>query len=282
MVTDIIKAAKELYPIVTEELSRQLSKKYDEDTKDLGQLDKWRLETLPAVLKQRYEEGEKDEKKTWLDKKELQLLMDWKLAKGKFRPTLPKLIASNEDDAVVEATTKGLSGWLAADITEKTDKKKYIAATKQAIKDLSSLKGVGPATATLMLSLLSDIHSRAPPYFSDEAFLYYVVEPQRPGTKIKYSVPEYCNEYLPLLLDIKTEGLLQELERGGWALKMYDLHDLDSLSNLDRDLLPKFSSDTVYKLYTTDDNDDEKPDDPETKQEDTEDEKPLKKRKVES
>lgn len=63
---------------------------------------------------------------------------------------------------------------------------------------------------------------------------------------------------------------------------MYDLHDLDSLSNLDRDLLPKFSSDTVYKLYTTDDNDDEKPDDPETKQEDTEDEKPLKKRKVES
>lgn len=218
MLTDVITASKRdgFYGQVIESIAKEKSGRWHK--KLFEELDDWRYNELPEILEQRW----KSEEEVWLTKSELQCLMDYKLQKGKFRATLPKLIAQNSDEEVREATSKGLTEWLQK-IGGIKSNNAYIEAAKVAIKDLSVLRGVGPATATLILSLLARINPRAPPFFSDEAFMYYVLEPQRPDTKIKYLAPEYLKEYLPILLGLESEtATLDELERGGWALKYYN------------------------------------------------------------
>ena len=68
--------------------------------------------------------------------------------------------------------------------------------------------------------------------------MYYVVDPVRPDTKIKYSVKEYVDEllesYFNILFDFKSDDFLNMdiLEKGGWSLKMYDIHRFDTLADL--------------------------------------------------
>lgn len=237
----IILASGALYTQVTSELSEQSSKRYKiggESQVDLIGIDKWKNTTLPNILKKRYE----DKKTPWINRDELILLMDWKLAKGKFRPTLPKLIRSNDED-VVERVSRNAFEQLVAFFQSNTPpkwdteyRKSYLAMLKKTLKVICELKGVGPATGSLILSLLHEISPElAPPFFSDEAFLYYVVETRRPGTPIKYNVKEYCDEYVPTLIDIVQSNPkvnFDQIERGAWALKSYGLHQLDSLINV--------------------------------------------------
>lgn len=231
----VLKASKQLYPLVTAELSAQSSKKYNNDTFSLEELDNWRNVTLPELLKLRYLK-----KDLHVKKEELVLLMDWKLAKGKFRPTLPKLIKSNQDDDVVAITKAGLgifmefahsNGATWDDVTLQ----EYLSVAKDSLKKLCELKGVGPATGSLLLSLLSATSALAPPFFSDEAFIYYIQEPIRPGTPIKYNVKEYIDEYLSTLFNIASQGpsiTMNDLEKGGWALKMYDINHITKLADV--------------------------------------------------
>lgn len=218
MLSDVVTASKRdgFYGKIITAIAKEKNGRWHK--KLFEELDEWRYDELPEQLEKRW----KAEGEVWLTKTELQCLMDYKLQKGKFRATLPKLISQNSADDVKEATSKGLTTWLEKINDIKLDKD-YIEAAKIAIKDLSVLRGVGPATASLILSLLARIHRRAPPFFSDEAFLYYVLEPNRPDTKIKYLAPEYLKEYLPVLLGLESETItLDELERGGWALKYYE------------------------------------------------------------
>ena len=67
----------------------------------------------------------------FLNADELRLIMDWKLARGKFRPQLKKLIASNSSDFV-----------------ESTTKQAFLKSWPENLEILTRLKGVGPATAT--------------------------------------------------------------------------------------------------------------------------------------
>lgn len=217
-------AAKDLYPLILAQLPAN-NKKYGSRT--FQELDEWRCLELPTTLEQRFEEHES----TWLTKDELALLMDWKLAKGKFRPTLPKLIQSNAPETVKSVTKDGLQLMLDYFLkSQKITQKEYTETVKKSIKKLSELRGVGPATASLMLSLLVNIHSRSPPFFSDESFLYYV----DPLDKIKYNVKEYTDMLLPVYFELADDSVtFDTLERGAWALKTYALKKDYELANID-------------------------------------------------
>jgi hypothetical protein len=97
---------------------------------------------------------------------------------GTYRPTLPKLVASNSDSAVEEAT----SAAFAHHAQDPSD----IQGT---LKLLSTpLKGVGPATASLILAI-HDPHSVT--FFSDEVYRWLTAD----GKKVspKYTAAEFSN-----------------------------------------------------------------------------------------
>ncbi|KAI5969758.1 hypothetical protein CANMA_001220 [Candida margitis] len=239
----ITRANKELFKNIIRELSDQTSKKFDSDTKTFQQLDHWKDNQLLDTVADRYASSKRDT--TYLTKSELVNLMDWKLNIGTFRPTLPKLIKSNDEETVKEVTKSGfkmLLGffkdlpsdfWSVATADQLADYKKHI---RQAMKELCKLKGVGPATSSLIMCCLYKIQPKfTPPFFSDESFMYYVIDPTKPGEKIKYSVKEYVEELLPVyfkLLRNDPESTFWQLERGGWAVKYFSLYKDDKLVNI--------------------------------------------------
>jgi hypothetical protein len=98
---------------------------------------------------------------------------------GTFRPTLMNLVKQNSADTVKETTH---SAFTEPDILK-------------SLKTLTSLRGIGPATASLLLS----VHQPdTVPFFSDELFRWtqWDVEDKKGegkgwGRKIKYNVGEY-------------------------------------------------------------------------------------------
>ncbi|EGV66508.1 hypothetical protein PSN45_002897 [Yamadazyma tenuis] len=223
MISTISHASTHLYPTITALLSTRKDKKYNRDRWTLQELDNWKDVELPQILKRRVEKQDG----CYLTVPELKLLMDWKLAKGKFRPMLPKLISANLADDVERVTRTAMmmfvDGVCEFESLAGESREKYTQLVKKAMVELCRLKGVGPATASLVLSLLWSVSALSPPFFSDESFLYYV----RPATKIKYNLKEYTDEYLPVFLGIleqEDEVTMNSLEKGGWALKMLEIH----------------------------------------------------------
>ncbi|RVE59639.1 hypothetical protein OJAV_G00190490 [Oryzias javanicus] len=98
-------------------------------TGNLLKLDKWYQEELPAQISSRAEK--------YITLSELVKLMQWKLTRGKFRPRLQQLVASNSEDTVEKCSRKAFS---------------LLPDVQAAISELSSLKGVGPATASAVLA----------------------------------------------------------------------------------------------------------------------------------
>ncbi|KAM4624206.1 uncharacterized protein ACJ7VT_005104 [Polymixia lowei] len=92
-------------------------------------LDKWYQEELPRVITSR------PDKHVTLP--ELVKLMEWKLTRGKFRPRLQQLVASNSEETVETCSRKAFS---------------LLPDTQAAIAELSSLKALGPATASAVLA----------------------------------------------------------------------------------------------------------------------------------
>ncbi|XP_072536264.1 uncharacterized protein [Salminus brasiliensis] len=92
-------------------------------------LDKWYQEELPASILARTEPS--------LTRPELVKLMEWKLTRGKFRPRLQQLVASNSEEVVLSCTRKAFS---------------LLPNVQSAITELSTLKGLGPATASAVLA----------------------------------------------------------------------------------------------------------------------------------
>ncbi|KAI4898070.1 hypothetical protein NFI96_018067, partial [Prochilodus magdalenae] len=92
-------------------------------------LDKWYQEELPVVIEARTERS--------LIHTELVKLMEWKLTRGKFRPRLQQLVSSNSEEAVINCTKKAFN---------------LLPNIQSAIAELSTLKGLGPATASAVLA----------------------------------------------------------------------------------------------------------------------------------
>ncbi|KAI2622514.1 DUF1479-domain-containing protein [Hypoxylon sp. NC1633] len=135
--------------------------------KTLLELDQFRYRDAVSLL-------QSEEAKRTMTLDDVKVLVDWKLRHGKFRPTLMKLVSSN-DEALVEST-----------IQEAMDKYWSDPNTAQALESITKLRGIGPATASLLLS----VHDpRRVIFFSDEAFYWLCCGGQK--SPIKYNAKEY-------------------------------------------------------------------------------------------
>ncbi|KAI0881230.1 DUF1479-domain-containing protein [Annulohypoxylon maeteangense] len=104
-------------------------------------------------------------------------LVDWKLHHGQFRPNLMKLVSSNSE-TVVQSTIQ--------DAIEKYRENSSETKALKALAILNKLTGIGPATASLILSVYDpdDVI-----FFSDEAFYWLCTDGQT--SPIKYTSKEY-------------------------------------------------------------------------------------------
>lgn len=110
---------------VVEAKSRGKGKKSEK----LLTLDRWFQVELPAAIAKRPER--------YVTLPELVKLMEWKLTRGKLRPRLQQLVATNSEEVVEKCSRKAFS--LLPDI-------------QASITELSSLKALGPATASAVLA----------------------------------------------------------------------------------------------------------------------------------
>ncbi|KAH7085015.1 hypothetical protein BKA63DRAFT_559677 [Paraphoma chrysanthemicola] len=176
----------------------------------LHDLDTQRYETIPAAFAKRVASIEE----TYLLKAEVEKLVEWKLKHGTFRPKLLSLVQSNHESYIDSVTRAGFD--LLPDTNLST--KDVLAA----VKKLSELKGIGPATASLLLSVGKPDEV---PFFSDELFRWCVWDEQgSPGgwkRKIKYNAKEY-EQVVDRVRALRTRlgGKVRavDVERVAWVL----------------------------------------------------------------
>ncbi|KAK6860182.1 hypothetical protein PG995_003818 [Apiospora arundinis] len=169
-----------LYENISPDLFGQLLNKYGDllesissakpakqGQRTLSELDEFRYKTAVELFS-----SEKPQRA--MQHNDVKSLVEWKLRHGKFRPTLMKLVSSNDEDTVADTLEGAMSAyWKAPDVTK-------------AVDAIAKLKGIGPATASLLLS----VHDPDKViFFSDEAF-YWLCHDAKPGP-IKYNAKEY-------------------------------------------------------------------------------------------
>ncbi|KAI1749666.1 hypothetical protein F4782DRAFT_512733 [Xylaria castorea] len=150
----------------------------------LLELDEYRYEV--AV-----EEFRSDKPRRKMEHDDVKKLVDWKLRHGKFRPTLMKLVSSNDGEAVREIIHEAMTQyWLDNNVAK-------------AIDAIAKLKGVGPATASLLLS----VHDpERVIFFSDEAYWWLCCNGQK--SPIKYNAKEYQQ------LNVAADKIAKRLQVG--------------------------------------------------------------------
>ena len=138
-----------------------------------------------------------------LSQPELAQVLDFKLAFGQNRPALRGMIGALDNQAVVAASTEAFK--LLSEAGSAAD-----AVVVDALKALTVLRGVGPATASLVLSLFSP----SVPFFSDEAAVV-ALRPAAGRKGLKYNESEY-REFLERVREATDEGKQREWERRIW------------------------------------------------------------------
>ncbi|KAL9129558.1 MAG: hypothetical protein Q9217_002014 [Psora testacea] len=183
---------------------KELASRYERIVpKALQRLEEVRLEEIPKALAQRKKDGD-----AFLEKSEVTALVEWKLKHGTYRPNLSKLVASNSAEAI-QSTTKDA---FAVYTTSSSDPTK-------ALTTLTKLKGIGPATASLLLSCFDQENV---PFFSDELFRYMHFENARNkgwDRKITYTMKEYKEFFA------RVQGLRDRLvkEEGSERISVLDM-----------------------------------------------------------
>lgn len=126
---------------------------------------------------------------------------------GTYRPNLAKLVAQNSVQEIRTTTKSAFTGYAADN-----------ASFAKSITALSKLKGIGPATASLLLSCYDPVKA---PFLSDELFRYLnwtSASPKGWDRKISYSLKEYKD------LFEKTQVLRERLEKeSGQVVKAVDI-----------------------------------------------------------
>ncbi|KAJ6649711.1 hypothetical protein Bhyg_04950 [Pseudolycoriella hygida] len=184
------------------DLQRSLQR-YDEAlaTKSdrLPELDKWYRNELRSAVQSR----KSDEDGAYLTTAELEKLVKWKLTRGKFRPRLEKLAGSNPDEIVKNTTKEAFSL-----LIESTS----LAKVKESLLKLNTLKGIGPATSSAILSLFSP---DSLPFMSDEALKFGAGLNEKP----KYTVSEWEWFIGKMRNRVEKEGWngTDELEKAAWS-----------------------------------------------------------------
>jgi hypothetical protein len=167
----------------------------------LTDLDEQRYTTIPASIAKRASSSHG----AHITEDELVTLVEWKLRHGTFRPALLGM-AKQHPPALIVATTTEAFALLPAD-------------AGGALKALTALKGIGPATASLVLSCAND----TTPFFSDELFRWVMWDEPGGGgwaRKIKYTEKEYTAfvEKVGAILEKQQGVTSRELEKIAWVL----------------------------------------------------------------
>lgn len=121
---------------------------YDAVIRDLRKpnlvaLDDFYRRELPDLLRQRNPNPH-------ITTGEISRLMEWKLARGKWRPRLMSFVSALDDAVVREASGKAFA---------------FLPDISKAVQELTVLKGVGPATASAVLAAYAP---EVAPFMSDE------------------------------------------------------------------------------------------------------------------
>jgi len=183
---------------------------------ELVKIDRWLRKELPATVAARQPPS--------LTHQELSDLMKWKLGRGKFRPRLQQLAESNAPELVVNASE--------AAFTKLDGGFKNL---KAALDELCVLKGVGPATASLLLSVYAPDLA---PFMSDEA----VQATASSMAKIDYTTPrylQYANEIKTLRIQLNkgvAKGSLLsavDVERALWISAVLGKEEIDGTKEVE-------------------------------------------------
>ncbi|XP_041363750.1 uncharacterized protein LOC121379279 [Gigantopelta aegis] len=149
-----------VYFLYDKVLKAKSAKLRGSNTKELLSLDTWFQRELPSSIAERTDKH--------ITHTELTKLMKWKLMRGKFRPRLQQLVETNSTDDVIEASKEAFQS---------------LPDLSSAVKRLTVLKAVGPATASAVLAAGAPAHA---PFMADEAMLAL------PGFQpLQYTLPAY-------------------------------------------------------------------------------------------
>ncbi|RFU34817.1 hypothetical protein B7463_g1567, partial [Scytalidium lignicola] len=174
------RSALQRYP----DLISKLTKPSKGGLPTLEELDTFRYVEAPA----RFSKGSAE----FMEREDVMKLVDWKLRHGVFRPTLPKLVASNTNELVKQTLTDAFA------LYDQPPTK-----PSAVVKKLSaSLKGIGPATASLLLSVYDPTKIV---FFSDEAYRWLCAGGNK-AAEIKYNFREIDD------LFEKSRALMERLQ----------------------------------------------------------------------
>ncbi|KAJ5691407.1 hypothetical protein N7488_012142 [Penicillium malachiteum] len=197
------------------------------------ELDRWRYEDLSKKITSR-----KTKKENVLSKEEAVSAMEWKITHGHSRPMLMGLIRSNAESLVSSCVSSALSAL-------PKDSEEFPQASLDA---LQPLRGVGPATASLILSIMTGCDTRQIPFYSDDAFLwlclraYPKIEDNAPGAvkvkpspvvlKVRYTLNEYrelwdASNEIQRRLNERLEAGREPVSQNDIEKVAYVLHNVD-------------------------------------------------------
>jgi hypothetical protein len=154
---------------------------------------------------------------------------------GTNRPFLPAQIRKNEPSFVKSATSSAFAAPSPPASTTST----FPSFPTEALKHLTTLTGVGPATATLLLSVHDPVDM---PFFQDELYHWLCGS----ETKLKYNMKEYKELFEKvgeLRQRLSNAVTADEMEKVGFVVGHLDLLEEEERKGLERQL--EKSKDTV-------------------------------------
>jgi len=140
-----------------------------------------------------------------INKQQLIQIAEWKMTRGVWRPRNKSLIGNNSDATVVKTTKESFKI-----LQEETDISPE--SIKRSLSHLCKLEGIGPATASAVLSAFSS----QIPFMSDEGLGYFNIP-------LKYTLSDYMCYYTKILAlskELKGDCSLRTLEQAIWVNKM--------------------------------------------------------------